>query len=249
MRRLVLFGAPVLLGLVNLAHPVLAPPIYDAVLGHLPWWVRLHLLNLALFPLFALAGWLLLRDVKNAAATVSRVALAVFVPLYCGFDAAIGIGTGVLVEQARQLPAAQTATAGHMIDGYWGSGALQGLAVAGSIAWVASMLAAAVALGAPDRRRLTAIAAVVVFGITGWARSQLFQAHGSLTIRPAWWLVTIATALLIAAVARPRAPAALLALAGSLFGATHVPPTGLMGAACFLGAAVLFERGSDRTDV
>jgi hypothetical protein len=49
--------------------------------------------------------------------------------------------------------------------------------------------------------------------------------------------------------ARPRAPAALLTLAGALFGATHVRPTGPMGAACFLAAAALLALGSDRTDV
>jgi hypothetical protein len=111
IRRIVIFGGPALLGLVNLAHPVLRPPMYPAVLAHLPWWVRLHLLNLALFPLFGLAAWLLLEDVRNAAATVSRVALALFVPLYSGFDAAIGIGTGVLVEKASRMSESRIAAA------------------------------------------------------------------------------------------------------------------------------------------
>ena len=62
-----MFGAPTLLGLVSLAHPVVSPPIYPAILGHLPWWVRLHALNLALFPLFALAAWLLLQEVRKEA--------------------------------------------------------------------------------------------------------------------------------------------------------------------------------------
>jgi hypothetical protein len=43
------------------------------------------------------------------------------------------------------------------------------------------------------------------------------------------------------AVGRPGAIAALLTLAAFLFGATHVPPTGPLGAACFLMAALVLE--------
>jgi hypothetical protein len=93
------------------------------------------------------------------------------------------------------------------------------------------------------------VVAVIVLGVTGWARARLFQPGGSLTITPAWWLTTVTAAVVMAIFARPRAPAALLTLAGALFGATHVRPTGPMGAACFLAAAALLELGSDRTDV
>lgn len=154
-------GAPTLLGLVSLAHPVVSPPIYPAILEHLPWWVRLHALNLALFPLFALAAW---------------------------------------------------------------GPTIQALAVFGSIAWVVGMLAAAVAFTAPDRRRPAGVVALLVLGVTGYARTRLFQVHGSTDIQPVWWLVTIATAAAMAAAARPRAAPALLVLAGALFGASHVPP-------------------------
>ena len=72
---------------------------------------------------------------------------------------------------------------------------------------------------------------------------RLFQVHGSTDIQPVWWLVTIATAAAMAAAARPRAAPALLVLAGALFGASHVPPTGPMDAACFLVAAGLIKLG------
>jgi hypothetical protein len=42
-------------------------------------------------------------------------------------------------------------------------------------------------------------------------------------------------------VSRPRIPAALLVLAGALFGALHPPPTGPLGAICFLAAAAYWE--------
>jgi hypothetical protein len=73
--------------------------------------------------------------------------------------------------------------------------------------------------------------------------THLFQTRGSLTIQPGWWVVTGGSTLAPAAVARPRAVVGLLTLAGALFGASHVPPTGPLGAACFLGAAVILEFG------
>jgi hypothetical protein len=45
------------------------------------------------------------------------------------------------------------------------------------------------------------------------------------------------------AVGRPRSVAGLLTLAAFLFGATHVPPTGPLGATCFFVAVVLLEFG------
>jgi len=103
LRRLALFVPPVLIVAFELAHPIVLPPIYPAVLHHLPWWLYLHVANLALFPLFGLAAYLLVRDVSNRAAAWSRVAIAVYVPLYACFDALVGVGTGILVQNASGL--------------------------------------------------------------------------------------------------------------------------------------------------
>ena len=70
-----------------------------------------------------------------------------------------------------------------------------------------------------------------------------------MTIRPAWWLLTLGTAGAMFAVGRPRSVAGLLTLGAFLFGATHVPPTGPLGAACFFAAAVLLEFGPATTTV
>ena len=135
--------------------------------AHLRWWGTLHLLNLALFALAGLAVYLLLEDVHNFAATASRVAISVFIPLYAAFDALAGIGTGLLAQLNHQLPAAQAAVVEPLIDRYWSSPTIYALAVAGSIAWVIALLAAAVALTSAERRRLAAIAAVLVFLVGG----------------------------------------------------------------------------------
>src|SRR5262245_54815533 len=101
LRQLFMFAVPTLLGALNLTHPMARPPIYRAIVHHVSWWSTLHVLNLVLFPLLGLTGYLLVKDVHNLAASVSRVALAIYIPLYAAFDALAGIGTGVLVANAQ----------------------------------------------------------------------------------------------------------------------------------------------------
>jgi hypothetical protein len=241
LRRLLLFGAPALVAAVNLTHPVIAPPVYAGVLHHLDWWLTLHTLNLVLFPLLGLAAYLLIMDLNGIAATLSKVAIAVFIPVYAGFDALMGIGTGLLVQLSRQLPPASIAVVAPVINAFYDSPLLYNIAAAGSIAWIIAMLAATVAFTAPERRRVVAIVAIISFPIGGWARQNLFLAADGVTITPAWWLVTAGMGLLMLAVGKPRVTAALLTLAGALFGALHVTPTGPLGAACFLVAGLYVE--------
>ncbi len=241
VRIFLLFVPPALLGILNLGHPVVAPPVFVAVLPHLPWWIKLHVLNLILFAMLGLAAYLLVKDKQNFAASLSKIAIAVFVPLYAAFDGLAGIGTGILSDYSRQLPSDQVGLASQMIDAYWSSSAIYGLAAIASIAWVIAMIAAAVAFTFPEQRRLAAITAVVIFVIGGWARTNLFFAADGVTIRAVWWLVTLGMAAIMFALCKPRVLAALLVLAGALFGAAHTPPTGPLGVACFICAAAYVE--------
>ena len=76
-RLLVVFGAPVLVGMLNLMHPVITPPIYPKLEEQVRFWLHLQLL----FPLLGLAACLLVKDVPGPAASISRAAIAIFVPL------------------------------------------------------------------------------------------------------------------------------------------------------------------------
>ncbi len=241
LQQVVLFGAPILVGLLNLTHPMFAPPVYRGIVDHISWWTTLHILNLVLFPLIGLAAYLLVKDVNNLAASLTKVALAVFVPIYAAFDAIAGIGTGILVENAKHLPPAELTTVSPFIDAYWNSSVLNAVAAAGSIAWVIAMLSAAVAVTASDRRRLIAGVAVVIFVIGGWAQTNLFLPSQGLHIPIAWWLITMGLGLAMFVMGKPRIPGTLLVLSGALFGASHVTPTGPLGMLCFLGAAVYMK--------
>jgi len=45
-------------------------------------WMNLHVANLLLFPLFGLAAFYLVKDTSNRAATISKIAIGLFIPLY-----------------------------------------------------------------------------------------------------------------------------------------------------------------------
>jgi hypothetical protein len=225
------------------------PPVYAGLIQHISWWVPLHLLNLVLFPLLGLAGYLLVTDVHNVASVVARVALAIFIPIYAAFDALAGIGTGILVRNAEHLTANDITAAGPLIDSYWSSGTLNGIAALGSIAWMIGMLAAAVAFTRPERRRLMTALAIGFFLITGWSQTHLFPNASDIPIPLSWWLIVVLMGVATFLIAKPRVPAALLVLAAALFGASHVPPTGPLGMLCFLGAAAYVSLNTEPTAV
>lgn len=240
LRLSIVFFVPLLVGLLNLMHPRVRFPIYDGILLDVGWWITLHILNLAGFPLLGLAAYLVVKDINSVAATVAKFAIAVFVPVYSAFDALAGVGTGTLVKQVSCLSPEQSTTFKPTIDAFWNSAPLTATAVVGSIAWAIAMLSTAVALTVAARRKLMAGLAFVIFFAVGWARSNFVSPDGS-TIGWAWWLIVVGMGLVMLIAGKPRAPAALLTLAGALFSASHAPPTGPLAMACFLGAAAYVE--------
>jgi len=108
IRRVALFGTPVLLSLLELGHPLLdhRNPIH-MLAPIVTWWIVLHLL---LVPLFALMGWtffLLLDGVQSPAATLSRYATIVYISFSIGYDTAVGLVSGILASNAVALPSLQ----------------------------------------------------------------------------------------------------------------------------------------------
>jgi hypothetical protein len=243
LKRIAIFGIPVLLGIVNSMHPLIKPPIYEKILPHLDWWLHLHYLNLGFFSLLGLSAWLLIRDLHNPAATIARIALAVYVPLYAAFDALAGISTGLLTRITQQLPQNAAATGSGIIDAFYGSPTVTTLAIAGSIAWIIAMLASAVAFAVPERRRWVLLLMIILFAVNGWARGNIFQAADGISIRPEWWLVTLTSGIAVFFVAKPRVLCTFLVLAGMLYGAQHPTPTGPLGMLCFIVAAAVAEFG------
>jgi len=163
LRYIFIFIPPLGVGALNVLHPIAHAPLYEGILHHVDWWIGLHLLNLAGFPLIGFAAFLLTNGIRTPVAILSRTAAAVFIPIYAGFDALMGIGTGILVKVVSTLSPDQRGAVEPVLDSYWNSDIIVATAVVGSIAWTIALLSAAVALTVRKRRWLVGSVAVVLF--------------------------------------------------------------------------------------
>jgi hypothetical protein len=111
LRRLVLLGTPLVLGILEIWHPTPSgtESTFDVIVDNADWWFTLHILQLPLFGLMALAVYLLVEDLHGWAATISRIGAWFFVVFYIALDSILGIAGGVIARGARRLPADQQA--------------------------------------------------------------------------------------------------------------------------------------------
>jgi hypothetical protein len=70
-------------------HPALLNP------GTVPWWAMLHVLLLPVFPLLAVAQWILLAPGPPLLRWPGRLAAYGFAAFYTGLDAVAGIAAGI----------------------------------------------------------------------------------------------------------------------------------------------------------
>ena len=108
----------------------------------------MHTAFLLFTPLIAIAAYLMLGDLKSRAATVSRVALIFFLVFYTAWEVTIGVGTGILVDYANDLPAAEQAVVADAIQDYNRNAIIADPSVSfvlGALGWVVALVAAAVA--------------------------------------------------------------------------------------------------------
>ncbi|HYS11931.1 MAG TPA: hypothetical protein VEN28_01370 [Burkholderiaceae bacterium] len=240
VRYLIVLGAPVLVGVVNVFHPVhmQMTGAYQALAPHMPWWLVLHLINLVGFSLLGLAAFLLVNEQAGLAATLSRVCIAVYVPFYIGLDTLAGIGTGMLIQHGQTLFGDQLRPVEKAIDVLWAGRITYAFGAIGSIAWSLAMFCAAVAFTDRSRKIAVAVLSLFAFLAIGWGFST--STFGTFP----WWIAVVTIAALGLALGRPRGPSALLIVSGVLFGTLHVPPFGPLGMLCFLAAALWLEFGA-----
>lgn len=157
-------GPPLLLAGLGLAHPAhLTARTADA-------WKDLHVVLLPVFPLLALAPWLLTRGEHRAVRWAAIGLGYAYAVLYTALDVLAGIGAGVLqqagaVDQKRFLFAEGNDLADFGVWAYL----------------LAASLAAAVAL---RRSRLAALpgAVLVVAGAVSFLDSHVYWPRGGLTM-------------------------------------------------------------------
>ena len=79
---------------------------------------------------------------------MSRIALVFFLVFYTAYESNVGIGTGILVDYANGLPAAEQAVVADAIQDYNRNPILTDPSLsllAGGLGWIVAMIAAAVA--------------------------------------------------------------------------------------------------------
>ncbi|HSC90515.1 MAG TPA: hypothetical protein VLB86_02545 [Gaiellaceae bacterium] len=150
LRRLVLVAMPLALAVVLWWHPPGGADVYADVRDDVGAWLFVHTTLLLAMPLLGIATFLLLRGLESRAATISRAAIVCFLVFYTAYEVTVGLGTGVLVEYADGLPAAdQDAVADaiqHLNRNVVLGDPVSVALVLGFVGWVVAMLAAATAL-------------------------------------------------------------------------------------------------------
>jgi hypothetical protein len=171
MRRALLIGAPLSVGVLGIWHPIdpgTSP--YQIVADSPTWWTILHLLQLPLFGLLALAVWMLVRQLPGKAALVSKIALAFFVIFYTALDSITGIASGIIAREARDLSAAEIATIEPLVNSlFLGGGPYTFIPLFAILGWGVAAGAAAVALRRAGVSRLPVLLmglSAIFFGIT-----------------------------------------------------------------------------------
>jgi hypothetical protein len=166
--KLLVPATAVLLAGVLLAHPQFDGDVYRGLSDQVERWLGVHIALAVGAGLMSIVALTLISELRGRAATVSRVALTVFPVFFIAWEATLGIGTGLMVDQVNGLASADRGPAADAIQGYFDSPVLLALSAIGNSAWIVAMIAAAVAF-----RRAGARGSVVA--LTGL--SSLFVLH------------------------------------------------------------------------
>jgi hypothetical protein len=152
LRRVLLVVPPLVLAVVLWWHPAGgddANEVYEGIRHDVGAWMLVHTVFLIFIPLIGLAAYLLVSGLEGRAATVSRVALLLFLVFYTAYEVTVGVGTGILADYANGLPADEQAVVADAIQDYNRSGLVGDPAsfslVVGFFGWVVAMFAAAIA--------------------------------------------------------------------------------------------------------
>jgi hypothetical protein len=174
VRRGILFGAPALMAMSSVLHPLapfMGPGVLEFLRPRLGLWMGVHVVQLFLVLLLGLAVWFLSEGLSGRAATVSRLATAFFLVFYAAFDSVVGIGTGLLARLVDGVPGLDPTAASELVDRYWRArvsppvGPLIGVA---QLSWVVAVIAAALALRSHRAPRAVVVllfVAAIAFGI------------------------------------------------------------------------------------
>jgi hypothetical protein len=106
------FGTPIAFAVTGFLHLVPdtgAADIYTGLRDYAALWLAIHVAQLLLILLLAVAVYWLTEGLTSTAARVSRVALLPYLVFYSAFDAVVGLSNGLVVQYGSELPPAEQA--------------------------------------------------------------------------------------------------------------------------------------------
>ena len=180
--RLVVIGAPLVLGLVEIWHFESLPFDSEGNLGPftryrvlapvIDQWLTIHLVQVPLLALVGLGVYLIVRDLNSIVAIVARVSMVVFVVFYTVLDAVAGIAIGVLVRDTKELSVSQQNAVEGAIEALWNNPIVGNVSLSswtGALAWMIGVISAAIGIrlaGAPRGPVALMILAALIFGMS-----------------------------------------------------------------------------------
>lgn len=161
LRKLILFGAPLLTFALLVFHPIgdlsqlmeaeqfTEIDVYAFIVPVANRFIIVHVLFAPMIALMGLAVLLLVNHQRGIAATLSRAATGVFIVMYIMYETIIGTASGVLIRSAASLPTEEQVVVSAMVNNLWsdpifGDGAL--ISTIAMLAWALAVTAAAVSL-------------------------------------------------------------------------------------------------------
>ena len=139
LRWFVLFGTPLITGTLEITHPFHP---FEAP----AWWLVLHILQVPLFALLALAVGLLTSGVPGPLSLLSRFAAGMFAAFYIAYDAVAGIANGTIAVRRLALPPEQRIGTDEAVRVLFDSDTSRLIVEVGRTALVVAVVLAAVAL-------------------------------------------------------------------------------------------------------
>lgn len=149
-----LICVPIVWAVLLLFHPTGdGEDFYPIVDDQVTPWVIVHVGTLLFIPLLAAVVYLLLRGLDGTAARIARIALASFVLFYTTWEALIGIGLGLFVDQVNGLSGTDQAAGAKVVEEFADSGIIRWFELIGTGSWLVALGATGIALrrqaGAP----------------------------------------------------------------------------------------------------
>lgn len=166
-RRVLLLAPPLLFAGLAVAHPQPEPNL-ESLMDAATWFAVFHVIQLVLTGLVAVSVLLLADSFGRATAWMTRVGIGVFLVFFSAYDTLAGIGTGLAMRSARDLPLAQQEGVFNVVKDWPALSAPFALSIVGTLGWVVAVGTLALAARRQGVRRLEwvllALSAVFLLG-------------------------------------------------------------------------------------